>query len=77
MTDKKISRVLVCSSISFLFEKMDQRNCIQFCVKNEIKCAKTFKMLTVAFGESTMSRTQVNCDIAGLRNAEKMSMSSW
>ena len=33
---------------------MDQRNCIQFCVKNEMKCAKT-----AAFGESTMSRTQV------------------
>ncbi|KAA2237134.1 helix-turn-helix domain-containing protein, partial [Solihabitans fulvus] len=42
-----------------LFEKMDQRNCIKFCVKNEIKCARTFEMLTVAFGESTMSRTQV------------------
>ena len=24
-----------------------------------MKCAKTFEMLTVAFGESTMSRTQV------------------
>ena len=36
-----------------------QRNCIKFCEKNEIKCARTFKMLTVAFGESTMSRTQV------------------
>ena len=38
---------------------MDQRNCINFCVKNEIKCAKTFKMLTVAFSESTMSKTQI------------------
>ena len=38
---------------------MDQRNCITFCVKNEIKYAKTFEMLTVGFGESTMSRTQV------------------
>ena len=28
-------------------------------VKNEIKCAGTQKILTVAFGESTMSRTQV------------------
>ena len=27
-----------------LFEKMDQRNCIKFCVKNEIKCARTFEM---------------------------------
>ena len=38
---------------------MNQRNSIKFCVKNEIKCARTFEMLTVAFGKSTMSRTQV------------------
>ena len=37
---------------------MDQRNCIKFFVKNLIKCARTFEMLTVTFGESTMSRTQ-------------------
>ena len=30
---------------------MDQRNCIKFCVENEIKCARTFEMLTVAFGD--------------------------
>ena len=36
-----------------LFEKMDQRNGIKFCVKNEIKC-----MSTVEFEESTI-RTQV------------------
>ena len=40
LTDKKVSRVLVCFSIFLLFEKMDQRNCIKFCVKYEIKCAK-------------------------------------
>ena len=38
---------------------MDQRNCIKFCVKNEINCARTFEMLTVVFGESTVSRSQV------------------
>ena len=38
---------------------MDQRNCNKFCVKNEIKCTKTFETLTVPFGESTMSRIQV------------------
>ncbi|UYV83711.1 hypothetical protein LAZ67_23002247 [Cordylochernes scorpioides] len=30
---------------------MDQRTCIKFCVKNEIKCADAFRMLTVAYGE--------------------------
>ena len=38
---------------------MDQRNCIKFCVENEIQCARTFEMLTAASGEATMSRTQV------------------
>ena len=42
-----------------LFEQMDQGNCIKFCVKNEIKYVRTFDILTVAFGESTISRTQV------------------
>ena len=51
-SDKKVSRVL-------LFEKMYLRNCIKFSVKTEIKCARTFEMLTAAFGESPMSRTQV------------------
>ena len=37
-----------------LFEKMDQRNRIKFCVKNYITCANIFEMLT-----KTMSRTQV------------------
>ena len=36
-----------------------ETNCIKFCVNNEIKTAKAFEMLSVAFGESTKSRTQV------------------
>ena len=32
---------------------------IKFCVKNKIKCTRPFEILTVAFGVSTMSRTQV------------------
>ena len=33
-----------------LFGKMDQRNCINFCVKNEIQCARIFVMLTAGLG---------------------------
>ena len=38
---------------------MDHRNGIKFFVRNENKCASTFEMLTVTFGESTKTRTQV------------------
>ena len=54
-----VSLLLTDKKFFFLFENMDQENRIKFCVKNEIKYATTFEMLTVAFGESTMSRTQV------------------
>ena len=39
--------------------EMDQRICIKFCVKNEIKCNKVCKMLTKTYGESAMSKTKV------------------
>ena len=32
-----------------LLKKMDQRICIKFCVKNEIKCSKILELLTVAY----------------------------
>ncbi|UYV80207.1 hypothetical protein LAZ67_18002011 [Cordylochernes scorpioides] len=38
---------------------MDRRTCIKFCVKNEIKCADAFRMLTVAYGEATLDRSNV------------------
>ena len=38
---------------------MDQRICIEFCVKNEIKCNKVCKILTKAYGESAISKTRV------------------
>ncbi|KAG5344387.1 SETMR methyltransferase, partial [Acromyrmex heyeri] len=38
---------------------MDQRICIKFCVKNKIKCANAFRMLTVAYGEATLDRSNV------------------
>lgn len=42
----------------FIMENiLEQRACIKFCVKNEISCAETLRMLTKAFGESCMSKT--------------------
>ena len=38
---------------------MDQRHYIKFCVKSEIKSARIFETLTVVFGKSTISRTQI------------------
>ncbi|UYV83425.1 hypothetical protein LAZ67_23000967 [Cordylochernes scorpioides] len=38
---------------------MNQRTCIKFCVKNEIKCADAFRMLTVAYGEASLDRSNV------------------
>ncbi|UYV75234.1 hypothetical protein LAZ67_12003040 [Cordylochernes scorpioides] len=43
----------------YLLKKMDQRTCIKFCVKNEIKCADAFRMLTVAYGKATLDRSNV------------------
>ena len=54
LTGKKIGRVFI------VRKNGSKKNYIKFCVKNEIKCAWTFEVLTVAFGESTMGRTQVH-----------------
>ncbi|UYV63810.1 hypothetical protein LAZ67_2005734 [Cordylochernes scorpioides] len=43
----------------YLLKKIDQRTCIKFCVKNEIKCADAFRMLAVANGEATLDRSNV------------------
>ncbi|UYV69266.1 hypothetical protein LAZ67_6003031 [Cordylochernes scorpioides] len=43
----------------YLLKIMDQRTCIKFCVKNGIKCADAFRMLTVAYGEATLDRSNV------------------
>ena len=54
--DKKVSRGFGVLLDFLLFEKMHQRNFMKFYVKNEIKYAKTFEMLTLAFGESIVKR---------------------
>jgi len=38
-----------------LAKKMDQTICIKFCTKNKIKCSGALQILTVTFGESTLS----------------------
>ncbi|UYV80237.1 hypothetical protein LAZ67_18002121 [Cordylochernes scorpioides] len=40
-------------------KKIDQSTCIKFCVKNEIKCANAFRMLTEAYGEATLDRSNI------------------
>ena len=41
----QIKRLLVFRFFYFLlFEKLDQRNCIKFCLKNEINCTRTFEI---------------------------------
>ncbi|UYV84313.1 hypothetical protein LAZ67_X001823 [Cordylochernes scorpioides] len=65
LIDSLPRRVAVCIAVFwivfdfYLLKKMDQRTCIKFCVKNEIKCADAFRMLTVAYGEATLDRSKV------------------
>jgi len=53
-----------------LFQKMDQRICIKFCVKNKIKCADAFRKL--AYGEATLDRSNVFGGTKRSQRAEKM-----
>ncbi|KAG5348132.1 SETMR methyltransferase, partial [Acromyrmex charruanus] len=39
--------------------KLEQRTCIKFCCKNEIKCSDTLKILQKCYGDDTLSKTQV------------------
>jgi len=40
-------------------KKIDQRICVKFCVANGITATKTLEMMQIAFGDNTLSRTQV------------------
>ena len=42
-----------------LSKRMEQRVCIKFCVENGIQCSKALEMLTIAYGESTLSKKNV------------------
>ena len=56
---KKRLIVFWCALRFFTIQKNGSRKCIKFCIKNEIKFARTFEMFTVAFGGSSINRTQV------------------
>ena len=43
-------------SIFTIFEFFEQRSAIEFCLRNEISVAETFRMLQKTFGDLTMSQ---------------------
>ncbi|UYV78132.1 hypothetical protein LAZ67_16000214 [Cordylochernes scorpioides] len=45
--------------IEITVDARKHQNLYQICVKNEIKCADAFRMLTVAYGEATLDRSNV------------------
>jgi len=40
-------------------KRIEQRVCLKFCVANEISCADALKMLQKAYGDSSLSKSQV------------------
>ena len=50
---------------------MDQRTCIKFCIKNEIKCSKVCEMLTKAYGESVIRKQEFSSGISVSKMAVK------
>ena len=49
-------RLKVIFSIFRMSEFVEQRGAIEFCLRNEISVAETFRMLQKAFGDLTMSQ---------------------
>ena len=76
LTDIKVRRVLECLAIFCYRKKMDQRICIKLCVKNKIKCSKAIEMMTMAFGESTWSKSMFISGTGASQKAEKMLMTT-
>ena len=52
-------------------KKCIKETVLRFCVKNKIKCARPFKMLAMAFGKSTMNRTQVQLRYNGFKEGRE------
>lgn len=68
---------MFCVLGDFLLSKnMDQRICIKFCVKNKIKCSETLEMLTVAYGETVLSKKMFTSGTNSSKMAGKMPMTS-
>ena len=65
----QFSPILVSSSIFYYPKKMDQRQCVKFCVKNETKFARMWHLSSLLWVEH-----KFNCGITVLRKTEKMSM---
>ena len=42
-----------------MFNLVDQRSAIKFCLRNDISAAETYRMLQKDFGDDTMSQTKV------------------
>lgn len=59
MTVTFIGLCLVLATIFTMSKKIDQRICVKFCVSNGITATKTLEMMQIAFGNNTLSRTQV------------------
>ena len=45
--------------ISDSFRTTEQRICIKFCVKNNVKCSEVMKMLEKGFGKNAMSKPRI------------------
>ena len=52
-------RLNVIFSIFTMSKFVEQRSAIQFCLRNEMSIAETFRMLQKAFGELSMSQKNV------------------
>ena len=68
--------VVWCARRFSAINKMDQRIYIKFCVKFGIKCSKTLEMLTVAYGESALSKKKIISGTSSSKMTEKMPMTN-